>query len=96
MRAVFLAVDVNGVACTHFTFDAKHRAIGVYDCLTLCNLSYKSFTVFGECDNGRRCTIAFRISDYDGFAAFQNCNTTVSSTKVDTDNFTHNIYTPLR
>ena len=80
LRTVLLAVDVNGVVGAHFTLDAKHRAIRIDNCLTLCYLSDKTLAVFGECYYRRGSSVTFRVGDYDGFAAFQYCNATVCCT----------------
>ena len=43
LRRVFLAVDINGFVCTHFTFDTHNGSFGVLNCLSLCRLTDNSF-----------------------------------------------------
>ena len=88
---VCFAIDGYRVVCTHVTFDGHNCAVRVYNCLTLCNLTYKTFAVLRKTNYGWSCSVAFCIGDYDWFATFQYCNARVCCTKVNTDNFSHNI-----
>ena len=70
--------------------DGADGPVGVGDRLTLCHLPDHPLAVFGEGHNGRSGASAFVVGDNDGLAAFHNCYTRVSRTKVDANNFSHN------
>ena len=86
LRSVLLAVDVNLVVGTHVSLDRGNGSFSVGNCLTLCNLTNKSFACLCEAYNGRRGSCTLRVGDYDCGAAFHNCYAGVSCTKVNTNN----------
>ena len=71
--------------------DGRNGLIRIGDGLTFGNLANQTLTIF-ECDNRRGGTGALAVGDNDGFAAFHNGYAGIGSTKVDTDNLTHNLF----
>ena len=90
LRCECLTVDGYLIVGTHFSLDGHNRFVGVCYCLSFCNGTDKSFTCFGERNNGGCCSRAFGIGDNDGLGALENGDTRVGRTKVDTDNLCHN------
>ena len=75
----------------HLTLDGRNGVVGVGDSLTLCNLTYQTVAGLGEADNGRGGAGTLRVGDDNGLAALHNSYAAVGSTKVNTNNLTHNI-----
>ena len=90
LGAVALAVHGHLIIGAHVALDGADGPVGVGDRLTLCHLPDHPLAVFGEGHNGRSGASAFVVGDNDGLAAFHNCYTRVSRTKVDANNFSHN------
>ena len=90
LGSVLLAVQGHLVVGAHLTLDGRNGVVGVGDSLTLCNLTYQTVAGFGEADNGRGGAGTLRVGDDNGLAALHNSYAAVGSTKVDTNNLTHN------
>ena len=73
----------------HETLDRINRLFRVRDCLALCNVAHKTFTVLAESDNRRRGAETFCIGDDDRLATFHHGNAAVCRTQVNTNNLTH-------
>ena len=69
---VFFAVDVDGVAFAHVTFNRRNRVFRVGNGLAFCQLAYEAFACLGKADDRRRQTRTFCIRDDGRFAAFHN------------------------
>ena len=80
---------------THVTFDGSDGSFGVGNSLAFCSLTDYTFAGFGKTDNGRSGSCAFGVRNNNCFASFHNCYAGVGSTKVNTDNFCHNIFLQL-
>jgi len=91
LRSVLLTVNFHFIIRTHFALDRRDRAVGVGDGLTLCDLADHTLAGLTERDDGRGGAVTFGVGDDDGFAAFHHGHTRVGSTKVNTDNFRHNV-----
>ena len=83
------------VILAHVALDGSNGAVSIGDSLTLCHLT--DHTLAGLCKgyHGRSGAVAFCVGDNNRFAAFQNGNTGISSTKVNTNNLRHNIFPPI-
>ena len=92
LRGVALAVDGDVIIFTHVTLDGRHGAVSVGHGLTLCHLTDHTLAGLGKCNNRGGSTVAFGVGDDNRLAAFQNSNTGIGSTKVDTDNLRHNVF----
>ena len=92
LRGVALAVDGDVIIFTHVTLDGRHGAVSVGHSLTLCHLTDHTLAGLGKCNNRGGSTVAFGVGDDNRLAAFQNSNTGIGSTKVDTDNLRHNVF----
>ena len=90
LGSVLLAVQGHLVVGAHLTLDGRNGVVGVGDSLTLCNLTYQTVAGLGEADNGRGGAGTLRVGDDNGLAALHNSYAAVGSTKVDTNNLTHN------
>ena len=88
---VILAAGVNLLGSAHLTLDGGDGVFGVGDSLTLCNLAYQTLAGFGKADNRRGGTGTLSVRDNNGLAALHNSYAAVGSTKVNTNNLTHNI-----
>ena len=62
--------------------------------LTLCRLTYKTLTSLCKCNNGWCCTNTLCICDNNWLSTFHNCYTRVRRTEVNTNDLTHDKYTP--
>ena len=71
LRCVFLAFQGNLFIGAHLTLDGINRVL-VGDHLTLCGITDDTVAVL-ECDDGRSCTVSFRVCNNFGFLAFHNC-----------------------
>ena len=89
------AVDGHMVIFAHVALDGSNGAVSIGDSLTLCHLTDHTLAGLCKCNHGRSGAVALCIGDYNGFAAFQNGNTGIGSTKVNTDNLRHNIFPPI-
>ena len=69
---VFFAVDVDGVAFAHVTFNGRNRVFRIGNGLTFCQLAYEAFACLGKAYDRRRQTGTFCIRDDGRFAAFHN------------------------
>ena len=90
LRRIGLAVDFLLIGCAHLPLDRDDRAVGVGDCLSLCNLTHHSLARLGECHDGRRCARAFGVRNHDRLRAFVNRHARVCCSQVNTDNLSHN------
>ena len=82
---------MNLLGSAHLTLDGGDGVFGVGDSLTLCNLAYQTLAGFGKADNRRGGTGTLSVRDNNGLAALHNSYAAVGSTKVNTNNLTHNI-----
>ena len=80
------------VILAHVTLDGRYGALSVGDSLTLCHLAHHTLAGLGEGHYRGSGPVAFGVGDDDGFAAFQNGNTGIRCTKVNTNNLTHNVF----
>ena len=94
LRRVRLAVDVYAVVGAHVALDGNNGAVCVGDSLALCDLTDHALAVLGKCYNRRGGTCAFCVRDNDGFAALHNGYARVRRTEVNTNDLTHDKYTP--
>ena len=92
LGGVALAVDGDVIIFTHVTLDGRDGAVSVGHGLTLCHLTDHTLAGLGKCHNRGGSTVAFGVGDDNRLAAFQNGNTGIGSTKVDTDNLRHNVF----
>ena len=92
LGGVVLAVQIHMVILAHVTLDGRDGAVSIGDRLALCNLTNHTLAGLGECYHGRGSTVALCIGDDNRLAAFQNSNTGIGSTKVNTDNLRHNVF----
>ena len=92
LGAVALAVEGHVVILAHVTLDGSNGALSVGDSLTLCHLAHHTLAGLGEGHHRGSGPVAFGVGDDDGFAAFQNGNTGIRCTKVNTNNLTHNVF----
>ena len=95
LRGVLLAVDVDFIVGAHVTLDGRDGAVVVGNSLALCDLTDHTLAGLRECHDGRGGAVAFGVGDNDGLAAFHNCYAAVGSTKVNTNNLTHNKFPPI-
>ena len=91
---VSLAVDGDVVVFAHVALDGSNRAVSIGNSLTLSHLTDHTLAGLGEGYHGRGSTGAFCVCDNNGFAAFQNSDAGIGSTKVNTDNLCHNKFPP--
>ena len=68
------------VGLTHETLDGVNRVLWVGDSLTLCRVTHLTLTVLHEANHRRCSTLAFAVSNNNGFVAFKYGNTTVCCT----------------
>ena len=95
LRRVLLAVDLDFIIGAHVTLDGRHSAIGVGDGLTLCDLTDHTLAGLREGHDGRSCAIALCVGDHDGLAALHNCDAGICSTKINTNDFSHDEFPPI-
>ena len=91
LRGVLLAINVHLVVGAHVALNGRNGLIGVGDGLALCYLTHQTLIVF-ECYNRGGGACALAVGDNDGFAALHNCYTGIGSTKVDANDFAHNLF----
>ena len=92
LRRILFAVDIDLAVGTHITLDGNNGAVGVGDRLTFCDLTDHTLARLGESDDRRSRARTLRIRNDNRFAAFINGNARVRSTKVYTNDFSHNKY----
>ena len=80
------------VVFAHVALDGSNGAVGVGDSLALSHLANHTLAGLGECNHRGSGAAAFGVGDNNGFAAFQNSDAGIGSTKVDTDNLRHNVF----
>ena len=80
------------VILAHVTLDGRDGAVSIGDRLALCNLTNHTLAGLGECYHRRGSAVALCVGDDNRLAAFQNSNTGIGSTKVNTDNLRHNVF----
>ena len=90
LGSVLLAVQGHLVVGAHITLDGSHRVLRVGDGLALCHLTHQTVAGLGEADNRRGGACTLRVCDNNGLAALHNSHAAVGSTKVDTNDLTHN------
>ena len=96
LRGVRLAVDVYAVVGAHMALDGNNGAVCVGYSLALSDLTDHTLAVLGKCYNRRSGARTLSVRDNDGFAALHNRYTRVRRTKVNTNDLTHNKYTPYK
>ena len=94
LRGVRLAVDVYAVVGAHVTLDGNNGTVSVGYSLALSDLTDHTLAVLGKCNNRRSGARTLSVRDDYGFAALHNRYTRVRRTKVNTNDLTHNKYTP--
>ncbi len=94
LGGVALAVNGDVVIFTHVTLDGRDGAVRVGNSLTLCHLANHPLAGLGEGHHGRSGAVAFGVGNDSRLTAFQHGYAGIGSTKVNTDNFTHNLYPP--
>ena len=94
LRGVRLAVDVYAVVGAHVTLDRNNGTVSVGYSLALSDLTDHTLAVLGKCNNRRSGARTLSVRDDYGFAALHNRYTRVRRTKVNTNDLTHNKYTP--
>ena len=92
LGSILFAVDIDVIVRAHISFYRDNCSIGVGYCLTLCNLTDKSFTCFLKSYYRRGCSRTVGVWNYDGLAAFHYCYTRVCCTQVNTNNLAHNLF----
>ena len=85
--SLFLALSV---CLTHETLDRIYCVLRVCDGLTLSRITYLAVTILNETYYWWSSTLTFTVSDYNWFATFENGNTTVCGTQVNSNYFSHN------
>ena len=94
LRRIRLAVDVYAVVGAHVTLDGNNGTVSVGYSLALSDLTDHTLAVLGKCNNRRSGARTLSVRDDYGFAALHNRYTRVRRTKVNTNDLTHNKYTP--
>ena len=79
------------VGFTHEALDAEYRIFRIGDGLTLGGVTHLTLAVVGECDHRRGGALAFVIDDNGRLVAFHDRHATVRGSKVDSNDFSHNI-----
>ena len=95
LRGVALSVHVHLIIGAHFALDGYYRSVRIGDSLSFCDGADHYFAVFGKCHDGRCGSVALRIGDDCGLAAFVDRHTRVCSTEVNAYDFCHNNSTCL-
>ena len=90
LGSVLLAVQGHLVVGAHVTLDGSHGVFGVGDGLTLCDLADQTVAGLGKADHRRGGACTLRVCDDNGLAALHDSHAAVGSTKVDTNDLTHN------
>ena len=90
LGSVLLSVNGYFIVGSHLSLNGRNGLFRVCNRLTLCRLSYQSFSCLRE-GYYRRCSSrAFCIGDNHWFTAFHYCYAAVRCSQVDTNNFAHN------
>ena len=76
------------------TLDGNNGTVSVGYSLALSDLTDHTLAVLGKCNNRRSGARTLSVRDDYGFAALHNRYTRVRRTKVNTNDLTHNKYTP--
>ena len=90
LGSVLLAVQGHLVIGAHEALDGSDGVLGVGDGLTLCHLTHQTVAGLGEADHRRGGACTLRVCDNNGLAALHDSHAAVGSTKVDTNDLTHN------
>ena len=90
LGSVLLAVQGHLVVGAHITLDGSNGVLRVGDGLTLCDLADQTVAGLGKADHRRGGACTLRVCDDNGLAALHDSHAAVGSTKVDTNDLTHN------
>ena len=83
--------DARSVAdLAQFVENCKKPLFFVGDGLTLCDLTHQTVAGLGKADHRRGGACTLRVCDNNGLAALHDSHAAVGSTKVDTNDLTHN------
>ena len=80
------------IGLTHETFDGEHGIVGVGNGLTLGRRADFTLTTVGEGHYGRGCALPLVVDDDSRLIAFHHSDAGIGCSQVDTDNFTHSLY----
>ena len=90
LGSVLLAVQGHLVVGAHEALDGSNGVLRVGDGLTLCHLTHQTVAGLGEAHHRRGGACTLRVCDNNGLAALHDSHAAVGSTKVDTNDLTHN------
>ncbi|MNH78789.1 NAD-specific glutamate dehydrogenase [compost metagenome] len=96
LRREIFAINRFFVVRTNMSLDRDDCTVWIRDGLTLGCFTHHTLSIFLKTYHGRSCARTLRVRNNNGFAAFHNCYTRVSCSKVDTNNFTHKFISSLR
>ena len=91
LRSVCLVVNAYFIVASHVSLDGSNGSVCVGYRLTLCRLADQSLTGLGKCNNRRGCADTLCICDNGRLSAFHNCYTAVCCTKINTNDFSHDV-----
>ena len=92
LRRIGFAVDGHLIIGAHLALDGRDGSVRIGDGLTFCNLADHTFVILGESHHGRRCAGALCVCDDDRLGAFNNGYARIGCTKIDANDFSHNIF----